>query len=120
MHNCGHRNDKHEMDSTAFIAFNGSIYRTRTCLESQTSSITTAQDILADAHIIAAAHTLGRSYGLGQTHHILGPVEDGIILSDEDVAQDPQAVSSDAEAGAAAIVLRLWGRRRVSDEGGMT
>lgn len=44
---------------------------------------------------------------LGQTHHILGSAEDGIVLSDEDIPQDPQAVTSTAEASAAAIVLRL-------------
>jgi len=45
---------------------------------------------------------------LGQTHHVLGSVEDGVVLSDEDVTQDPQAVSSIAKATTAAIVPRLW------------
>lgn len=44
----------------------------------------------------------------GKTHHVLGSVEDGIVLPDEDITQDPQAVTSVAKAGTAAIVLRLW------------
>lgn len=44
---------------------------------------------------------------LGRTHHILGSAEDRIVLSDEDIPQDPQAVTSTAEASMAAIVLRL-------------
>ena len=50
----------------------------------------------------------GRLSSLGQTDHVLGPVEDGIVLSDEDITQDPQAASSASKAGTAAIVLGLW------------
>lgn len=46
---------------------------------------------------------------LGQTHHVLGSVEDGVVLSNEDVTQDPQAVTSVTKASSAAIVLRLCG-----------
>lgn len=44
----------------------------------------------------------------GQTHPILASVKDGVVLSDEDITQDPQAASSIAKATMAAIV-RLWG-----------
>lgn len=37
----------------------------------------------------------------------MGSAEDGVVLPDEDITQDPQAVASSAEAGAAAVVLRL-------------
>lgn len=56
--------------------------------------------------------TSGFLYSLGQTHHILGSAEDGIVLSDKDITQDPQAVTTVAKASTAAIVLRLWERFR--------
>lgn len=63
--------------------------------------------------------TSGRLFSLGQTHHLIASVEDGIVLSDEDITQDPQAVTSFAKASTAAIGFRLCEgfRRRISDEG---
>lgn len=63
--------------------------------------------------------TSGRLSGLGQTHHILGSAEDGIVLSDKDITQDPRAATSIAKASTAARVLRLWEgfRKRISDGG---
>lgn len=54
---------------------------------------------------------------LGKTNHILGSAVDGIELSEENITQEPFAVTSSVEASKAAIVLSLWERlwRRNSD-----
>ena len=43
----------------------------------------------------------------GQADHVLASAEDGVVLPDEDITQDPQAASAVADAGTAAVVLRL-------------
>lgn len=56
-------------------------------------------------------------FSLGKTDHILGSAVDGIELSEENITQEPFAVTSSVEASKAAIVLSLWERlwRRNSD-----
>lgn len=46
-------------------------------------------------------------HSLGQTHGVACPVEDGVVLPNEDITQDPQARPARAETSAAAIVIRL-------------
>lgn len=89
------------------------IYRTRKRVSGTTHQYCRTEILLLhqDVYIIVArlfsTMISGWLSSLGQTHHILGSAEDGIVLSDEDIPQDPQAVTSTAEASAAAIVLRL-------------
>ena len=56
-------------------------------------------------------------FSLGNIDHIQGSAVDGIELSEEDITQEPFAVTSFVEASEAAIMLRLWERlwRRNSD-----
>ena len=61
--------------------------------------------------------TSGSLLSPGQTHHIIASVEDREVLSDEDITQDPQAVTSTAKAGTAAEVLGLWQGLRSQMEG---
>lgn len=46
-------------------------------------------------------------HSLGQTHRVVCPVEDGVVLPNEHITQDPQARAAPAETGAAAVVIRL-------------
>lgn len=62
--------------------------------------------LVSDSYKVTSAFLSGP----GQTHHILSSAEDRIVLSNEDITQDPQAVASIAEAGTAAIIRRLWER----------
>lgn len=39
---------------------------------------------------------------LGQPDHVVAPVEDGIVLPDEDITQDPELVAASTEASRAA------------------
>lgn len=65
-------------------------------------------------HVCAGMHVSGQcgshqgaSDGLGQPHAVVGPVEDAVVLADEDVPQDPLlgAVVTLEATGAEAGVL---------------
>lgn len=47
------------------------------------------------------------SFSLGQTHPALASAKNGVVMSDEDVAQDPHIIIHWSKAGAAAVGWRL-------------
>lgn len=51
---------------------------------------------------------------LGETHHVPGSVEDGVVLSDEDIIQDSEVGNAIAEPSAATIIILLERFRRQS------
>lgn len=53
--------------------------------------------------------TSAGSFSLGQTQAALASAEHGVVMSDEDVAQDPHVIIRWSEAGAAAVGWRLQG-----------
>lgn len=53
--------------------------------------------------------TSAGSFSLGQTQAALASAEHGVVMPDEDVAQDPHVIIRGSEAGAAAVGWRLQG-----------
>lgn len=51
--------------------------------------------------------TSAGSFRLGQTQHVPASAEYGVVMPDEDVAQDPQVLIGWSEAGAAAVGWQL-------------
>lgn len=59
--------------------------------------------------------TSAGSFSLGQTQPVLASAEYGVVMSDEDVAEDPHVIIRWSKAGAAAVGWRLRGATGVGN-----